>query len=82
MFQSNAQPGCAHFITFHSLNVHKPQKQSETVFEYKLKRCSQEECCKQRWHVKVKGNLKKWPVQNQTHGTAQKHAKHQDATDI
>ena len=29
------------------------------------------ECCKQCRHVKFKGTMPKWPVQNQTHRTAQ-----------
>jgi len=33
-------------------------------------------------HVKFKGSLTKWPVQKQTYIAAQKHAEHQDATDI
>ena len=33
-------------------------------------------------HVKFKDSLTKWPVQKQTHIAAQKHAEHQDATDI
>ena len=54
----------------------------DTIWEYKLRRCSKNECCEQCRHVKFKGTMTKWPVQKQTHRTAQKHAKHQDATDI
>ena len=49
---------------------------------YKLKRCSNEECCKQCRCVKFKGTMTKWPVQKLTHRTTQKHAQHHDATDI
>jgi len=31
---------------------------------------------------KLKGTMTKWPVQKQTHRTAQKHAENQDAADI
>ena len=37
----------------------------------KLKWCSKKECCKQCRHVKFKGTMTKWPVQKQTHRTAQ-----------
>jgi len=40
------------------------------------------ECCTQCRHVRFKGTMTKWSVQKQTHRTAQKHAEHQDATDI
>ena len=39
-------------------------------------------CCKQCRHVKFKGTMTKWPVAKPTNRTAQKHAEHQDATDI
>ena len=37
-----------------------------TVTEYKLKRCSNKECCKQCRYVKFKGTMTKWPVQKKT----------------
>ena len=40
------------------------------------------ECCKQCRLVKFKGTMTKWPVQKQTHRTAQKHAEHQENTCI
>ena len=40
---------------------------------YKLKICSNKECCKQSRYVKFKGTLTKWPVQKLTHRTTQKH---------
>jgi len=51
-------------------------------FKYKLKRCSNKECCKQCRYVKFKGTMTKWPVQKLTHRTTQKHAQHHDATGI
>ena len=44
---------------------------------YKLKRCSRKECCEQCTHVKFKGTMSTWSVQN----PPQKHVDHQDATD-
>ena len=38
--------------------------------------------CKQCRHVRFIATLTKWPVQNQTHRTTQKHEEHQDAPDI
>jgi len=52
------------------------------MFQYKLKRCSKKECCKQCRYIKLNGTMTKWPVQNPTHKTTQKHVEHQDATDI
>jgi len=49
---------------------------------YKLKRCSKKECLQQCRHVKFKGTMTILSQQKQTHRTAQKHAEHQDATDI
>jgi len=49
---------------------------------YKLKRCSNKECCKQCRYVKFKGTRIRWPVQKLTHRTTQKHVQHHDATDI
>jgi len=40
------------------------------------------ECCKQCRHVKFKDTMTKWPIHKQTHRTTQKHAEHEDATDI
>jgi len=44
--------------------------------EYKLKRYSNKECCKQCIYVKFKGTMTKWPVQKLTHITTQKHVQH------
>ena len=49
---------------------------------YKLKRCSNKECCKQCRYVMFKGTMTKWPVQKLTQGTTQKLLQHHDATDI
>jgi len=54
----------------------------EVEMKYNLKRCSKKEFCKQCRHVKFMGTTTKWPVQKQTHRKAQKHAEHQDVTDI
>jgi len=35
--------------------------------QYKLKRCSKKECCKQCRYAKLKGTITKWPVQKLTH---------------
>jgi len=43
---------------------------------------SKEVCCKQSRQVKLKDAMTKWHVQKPTHRTTQKHAEHQDATDI
>jgi len=50
--------------------------------QYKLKRCSNKEYCKQCRYVKFKGTMTKWPVQKLTHRTTQKHVQHHDATDV
>ena len=50
--------------------------------EYKLKRCTNKECCKQCRHVIFKGTMTKWPVQKLAQGTTQKLLQHHDATDI
>jgi len=39
-------------------------------------------CCKQWRHVKFKGTMTKQTVPKPTNRTAQKHAEHEDATDI
>ena len=49
---------------------------------YKLKRCSNKECCKQCRYVMFKGTMTKWPVQKLAQGTTQKLLQHHDATDI
>ena len=49
---------------------------------YKLKRCSNKECCKQCRYVMFKGTMTKRPVQKLTQGTTQKLLQHHDATDI
>ena len=58
------------------------QKERIEYLEYKLKRCSKKECCKQCRYVKFKRTMPKWPAQKLTHRTTQKHAEHHDATDI
>ena len=40
--------------------------------QYKLKRCSNKECCKQCRYVMFKGTMTKWPVQKPAQGTTQK----------
>ena len=50
--------------------------------EYKLKRCSNKECCKQCRYVMFKGTMTKWPVQKLTQRTTQILLQHHDATDI
>jgi len=64
------------------------------IWQYKLKRCSKKECCKQCRYVKFKGTVTKWPVQKPTqdmsvrlyknqHTERQlKHVEHHDATYI
>jgi len=49
---------------------------------YKLKRCSNKECCKQCRYVMFKGTMTKWLVQKLAQGTTQKLLQHHDATDI
>jgi len=51
------------------------------IIKYKLKRCSNKECCKQCKYVMPKGTMTKWPVQKLTQGTTQKLLQHHDATD-
>ena len=41
------------------------------IFFYKFKWYSKMECCKQCRYVKFKSSMTKWPVQKQTHWTAQ-----------
>ena len=59
-----------------------PVGQVSAMFKYKLKRCSNKECCKQCRHVVFKGTMTKWPVQKLAQGTTQKLLQHHDATDI
>jgi len=40
--------------------------QNRYLFQYKLKICSNKECCKQCRYVKFKGTVTKWPVKNNT----------------
>jgi len=49
---------------------------------YKLKRCSNNECCKQCRYVKFKGTMTKWPVQKLAHRTTQKFVQYHNATDM
>jgi len=51
-------------------------------YQYKLKRISNKECCKQCRYVMFKGTMTKCPVQKLTQGTTQKLLQHNDATDI
>jgi len=51
------------------------------TIKYKLKRCSNKECCKCRY-VMFKGTITKWPVQKLAQGTTQKLLQYHDATDI
>jgi len=46
-----------------------------------LKRCSNKECCKQCGYVKFRGTMTKWPVQNLTQRTTEKHVQHHDTTE-
>jgi len=39
--------------------------------QYKLKRCSNKECCKQCRYVMFKGTMTNWPVKKLTQGTIQ-----------
>ena len=39
------------------------------IFKYKLKRCSNKECCKQCRYVMFMGTMTKWPVQKLAQGT-------------
>ena len=48
----------------------------QSVLEYKLKRCSNKECCKQCRYVMFKGTMTKWPVQKLAQGTTQKLLQH------
>jgi len=52
------------------------------IKSYKLKRCTNKECCIQCRHVMFKGTMTKWPVQKLAQGTTQKLLQHHDATDI
>ena len=54
----------------------KLSEQAVVGLEYKLKRCSNKECCKQCRYVMFKGTLTKWPVQKLTQGTTQKEGTH------
>jgi len=61
---------------------YSPALEGVTRLQYKLKRCSKKECCKQCRYVKFMGTLTKWPVQKPTQRKTQKHVEHHDATDI
>ena len=58
------------------------EKAFHSQLQYKLKRCSNKECCKQCRYVMFKGTMTKWPVQKLTQGTTQKLLQHHDVTDI
>jgi len=47
--------------------------------QYKIKRCSKKECCKQCSYVTFKGTMTKRPVQK--HTDRHKHVEHHNATD-
>jgi len=64
-----------------SYNVRWTTSDIDTEY-YKLKRCSNKECCKQCRYVMFKGTMTKWPVQKLTQGTTQKLLQHYDAIDI
>jgi len=49
-----------------------------TTDKYKLKRCSNKECCKQCRYIMFKGTMTKWPVQKLAQGATQKLLQHQD----
>jgi len=49
-----------------------------TMIQYKLKRCSNKDCCKQCRYVMFKGTMTKWPVQKLTQGSTQKLIQHHD----
>jgi len=44
-------------------NKFKMLQKSNFLQKYKLKRCSNKECCKQCRYVMFKGTMTKWPVQ-------------------
>ena len=71
-------PGSASDMKAKKYNIHPTIKAKQ----YKLKRCSNIEYCKQCRYVKFKGTMTKWPVHKLTHRTTQKHLQHHDATDI
>jgi len=58
------------------------QLSGSPIFQYKLKRCTNKECCKQCRHVMFKGIMTKWSVQKLAQETTQKLLQHHDATDI
>ena len=81
------QSGCgAHASTFtrtdHVAVAGSKHAALPKTWKYKLKRCSNKECCKQCRYVMFKGTMTKWPVQKLTQGTIQKLLQHHDATDI
>ena len=43
-----------------------------TMCQYRYKRCSKKDSCKQCRYVKFNGTMTKWPVQKPTHRTTQK----------
>ena len=49
------------------------------MIQYKLKRCSNKECCKQCRYFMFKGTMTKWPVQKLAQGRTQKLLQHLDA---
>ena len=68
-------------LYFHRNLINSRLKESFNC-EYKLKRCSNKECCKQCRYVMFKDTMTKWPVQKLAQGTTQKLLQHHDATDI
>jgi len=73
-----------HAVSVHAHNVvtDKAMVLQQNNHLYKLKRCSNKECCKQCRYVMFKGTMTKWPVQKLAQGTTQKLLQHHDATDI
>jgi len=74
---------------FHPQFVNAPYARSVSevrytnlTYKYKSMRCLKKECWKQCRYVKFKDTMTKWPVQQPTHRTTQKHVEHQDATAI
>jgi len=58
-------------VFFKSLQQ-KRESLARIMVKYKLKRCSNKECCKQCRYVMFKGTMKKWPVQKLAQGTTKK----------
>jgi len=70
------------FVSTDNVLQSKPYCNETNRSQYKLKRCSNKECCKQCRYVMFKGTMTKWPVQKLAQGTTKKLLQHHDATDI